>query len=473
MEHRTSRSSVESRLERMLASEGLERLRSGGIWTVVSLVALAPLLVLLSGLPDAFYYHGFLILFMLSVWLEYLCARRWPKVDSFHYAFVAANLALLSFMLVYPNPLSLLSESDYAASLMLRTNNFIFFFLILASLTFSFSPRLLLWGGFCGAVFWSLANWWVMTQPNVEVFELRIEFAEQGLQGGQMEEAWHPRYVHADIWIQQVTALLVVASLLALVVQGSRQLLLRRAIEERRGANLARYLPAQMADRMAETDEPFLQDREAEAAVLFTDIVGFTRWSESRSPPQVMALLRDVHSLVTEEVFRAEGVLDKFIGDGAMATFGVAKTKGAPAARALDCAEAILARMELYNGERRTRGEASVQVSVGVHYGLVTIGDVGAEGRLEMAVLGDTVNVASRLEALTRVLAVEAVVSDKVMQAAGGPRPGWVRSGDHTLPGRAGAVAIWTRDRPSAQTAREEQANVTQQDGSTVRSDYP
>ncbi|MEM8663819.1 MAG: adenylate/guanylate cyclase domain-containing protein, partial [Pseudomonadota bacterium] len=124
-------------------------------------------------------------------------------------------------------------------------------------------------------------------------------------------------------------------------------------------------------------------------------------------------------------------------------TFGVAKTE-APARRAMECVEAIVLRAHAFNGARVAHGLAPVPLSVGAHYGLVTIGDVGSEGRLEMAVLGDAVNVASRLEALTRPLEVRAIVSDALMNAAGGPRPGWTAQAVEALPGRSGAMTIWT-----------------------------
>lgn len=449
MDDRAQRLSVKTRLDRMLASEGVERQRSACIWITVALVIVAPVLVALAGWPEALYYHAILLVFILSAWLKYLFARRSEESTWFDYATVAFNFALISFTLIYPNPLSEASQLPYAPSLSLRTNNFIFFFLLLTSLAFSFSPLIMAWAGLCGALFWSIGYWWVLNQPGIEVFD-PARHAPKDASTAEIEAArLLPQFVDKDIWLQDVTTFLLVAGLLALIVQGSRELLLRRALEERRGANLARYLPAQLAECMAESDTPFLEDREAEAAVLFSDIVGFTRWAEAHSPQEVVALLREVHGLVAEEVFRAEGVLDKFIGDGAMATFGVARTDPAPAARALGCVEAIVARASAYNAARVAQGKVPVRLSVGAHFGPVTIGDVGTEGRLELAVLGDAVNVASRLEALTRSIDVAAVVSGDLMDHAGGPRPGWVQRGEQSIRGRSHPVPIWSFDRPA------------------------
>ena len=188
-------------------------------------------------------------------------------------------------------------------------------------------------------------------------------------------------------------------------------------------------------------------------------MVGFTGWAEGRDPAEVAGLLREVHGAVADQVFRAGGVLDKFIGDGAMASFGLApQDPAAPdpadlAARALGCAEAILSAVEGLNRRRAAAGQDPVRLSVGLHLGPVVVGDVGAEGRMELATVGDAVNVASRIEALTRVLGCAACASGAVIEALPGdaPPPGWRFAGAHILPGRREAMPIWARSLPSVE----------------------
>lgn len=452
----TTRASVAARLDKMLAAEGVERQRAAAMWVSASMAAIAPLILFLTGYPGALYYHALILLFVVIAWVQYFCVRENPGKKWIDYVFVALNFSLLSFTLLSPNPLSDIAGYAFTPSLSLRWGNILFFFLILCSLAFSFSPWLLLWGGACAAVSWSLGRLWVISQPGIELFDPDVHVPADASLARSIEIAQNPRFVDAGVWIQEVVVVLIIASLLALVVQGSRQLLLRRAIEERRGANLARYLPGQLAARMAETDAAFVEDRDADAAVLFTDLVGFTRWAEAHKPHETVALLRDCHGFVVEEVFRAGGVLDKFIGDGAMATFGTTGHDSHPAERALSCVEAIVTRAAAYNAAREAAGSRAVPLSVGAHFGRVTIGDVGTGGRLEMAVLGDAVNVASRLEEMTRPLDVAAVVSDQLMAKAGGPRPGWRCNGEQVLHGRAGGIIIWTLAR--ARTATEHPA---------------
>ena len=449
----------EGRLERILEAEGVARMRLTAVAVTAALAAIAPAVALATGMPEALYYHALSLLFAASVWGQYLLARRGaPQWTS--YAVVAANFALMTVMLVVPNPFSALADYEFGPSVMLRSGNVVYMFVLLAALAFSFSPRVVIWGGVCAATFWSLARLWVATRPGMVVSDGRLP---EGMEAAEaLERMARPDFMDVGIWVQEVVAILVVAGILALVVRGSGRMLRRQAALERRQANLARYVPAQMAERMAEADVPFAADRETVAAVLFTDIVGFTGWAETRSSGEVMTLLRDVHGMVAEEVFRAGGVLDKFIGDGTMATFGAAADLAGPdgareaARRALDCAEALLAASAKYNRERAGRGEDPMRLSVGLHVGPVLVGDVGAAGRMELSVVGDAVNVASRLEAATRLLKAGAATSGAVIAAAGGAPKGWRPRGPLHLPGRHESVAVWTLDHAEDDPARPE-----------------
>ena len=431
----------EARLNRAMRMEGVARQRSSAIFVSASMLVIAPLLVLLTGLPAAYYYHAILLVFVGLIWFQYYVAKvidgDWPD-----YLLVPFYFGILSFTLIYPIPLAHYTHYEFAASLGLRAGTFVYFFFILTSFAFSVSPWLLVWCGVCGAVAWAVGTAWVVAQPGIEITGVPQTDATGATSSQWLETIQQPRFVDLAVTFQDVIVFMIVAVLLALVVAGSRQLLLRRTAEERRGANLARYVPAQLAARMAETDMPFTEDRETEAVVLFTDIVGFSRWAETRSPAQVLQLLREVHAIVGSEVFAAEGVLDKYIGDGAMATFGITVTD-APAERALSCMEAINARMAAFNLDRSARGESPILLSMGAHIGRVTVGDVGGEGRMELAVLGDAVNVASRLETLTRKIGAAAAVSEALVMAAGGAREGWFERGEEAISGRVLGVTVW------------------------------
>ncbi len=216
---------------------------------------------------------------------------------------------------------------------------------------------------------------------------------------------------------------------------------------DRARANLSRYLAPSMVDALAKTDEPFGPPRVQPVAVLFADMVGFTRLAASEQPEAVFQLLRAFNGQLARTVFDNGGTLDKFTGDGIMATFGTPAPTGRDAANALTCARAIAAGLAEWNRARVAIGAPAIRVGIGVHWGDALMGTIGDEHRLEFAVVGDTVNVASRLETLSRELDADVAASDALVAMAreqGGAVDGFVARGPQALRGRSEPVAVWT-----------------------------
>src|SRR5207248_5251882 len=132
------------------------------------------------------------------------------------------------------------------------------------------------------------------------------------------------------------------------------------------------------------------------------DMIGFTAYCSRMAPHDVIARLRGLLALLSESVFAHNGAIDKFLGDGLMAVFGLPIPSRLDATNAARCALDIQQSMDRWN-ERYQRyqrsGAVAIRVAVGVHYGDVVQGDIGSDKRLELTVLGDTVNVARRVEA--------------------------------------------------------------------------
>ena len=178
----------------------------------------------------------------------------------------------------------------------------------------------------------------------------------------------------------------------------------------------ATFHPTSWAE-LSKHDEPLKQVRTQDVAVLFVDIVGFTAFADVRPPEEVVRTLREFHGLMEQEVFRHDGTLDKYLGDGLMATFGTPFAGTRDASNALRCAQAMIAAADRWSAQRRASGEPPMRVSFGLHYGPVVLGDIG-HTCLEFAVIGATVNAASRLEALTRTLGCALVASHDLVSRA-------------------------------------------------------
>ena len=232
----------------------------------------------------------------------------------------------------------------------------------------------------------------------------------------------------------------------------------RRMAAERARNNLSRYFSPNIVELLAARDEPLGAGRREIVAVLFADIVGFTRIAEIMSPEDVLALLREFQTRMTEQIFASAGTVEQYVGDGIVAVFGVPAASSNDAANALNCAEMMLDALERWNDERKGKGDAPLDIGIGLNYGPVVVGDVGSEHSMSFAAIGDTVNTAARLQALTRSLKTPLVVGDAVVRAAHalGPeiaakRIGQLEDrGDHSLRGRASPVRVWTRKVKSA-----------------------
>jgi class 3 adenylate cyclase len=160
------------------------------------------------------------------------------------------------------------------------------------------------------------------------------------------------------------------------------------------------YVPRRLVSRLMEEGTDSLVSRRRVITVMFTDIVGFTMQAEDLPEHETADFLNRHFALVATCIEEEQGVIDKFIGDAVMATWGAIKHMDEHADHACRAALAIAQAVKADNAERRKAGQAPVRVRIGLHSGPVVIGNIGAPGRINYTVVGDTVNTAQRMEQL-------------------------------------------------------------------------
>lgn len=357
------------------------------------------------------------------------------------YLLILVDSLALAATLLLPNPYV---SPPVPLAIPLRWATFMYFFVMLMQAAFSFRPRLLLWAGLCGAGAWTAGFLWIFTRPET------ISDPPSGASRAAMRAAYFdPNYVSMLKYQNEIIVFLLVSAGLALLVRRSRALVAERAEAERARGNLARYFSPKVVDTLAGRDEPLGRVRRQAVGVLFADLVGFTTMAEEMTPEEVMALLRDFHGRMEEEVFRHDGCLEKFIGDALLATFGVPDTGRRDATDALACARGMLAALTAWNLEREAAGRPPLQIGLGLHYGPVVAGDIGSRRSMAFATVGDTTNVTSRLQALTRELRVRIVASGALVAAvereAADPAllRGLTTRGPTVLRGRDTPIELW------------------------------
>lgn len=206
--------------------------------------------------------------------------------------------------------------------------------------------------------------------------------------------------------------------------------------------DLGRYLPGELVERVVRRNQDMkLGGERRPVSVLFADVVAFTPITDRLAAEEVVSLLNELFTILTETVFRHGGTIDKFIGDCMMAIWNAPQDQDDHAARALAAAEDMMRWLEAGNAGWSARFGVRVELAIGINTGEAIVGNVGSERRMEYTAIGDVVNVAARLEAIARPMQilVTAATHDAVEEASFDFR----HLGERTLTGRAESVDLW------------------------------
>jgi adenylate cyclase len=199
-------------------------------------------------------------------------------------------------------------------------------------------------------------------------------------------------------------------------------------------------LPPQVTAQKALFGGDVSQGKEQEVAVLFADLRGFTSMAERRLPYDVVFLLNQYFRAMGEAVLAAGGHVDKFIGDGVMAVFGLKGRPELAPAQALDAARRMAIAIDVFNAQHHAEVKTPFRIGIGIHFGPAIVGEMGFPPALSLTAIGDTVNIASRLETATKEENCQLLVSDQVARAAELPADVGRRC-EITLRGRQQALA--------------------------------
>ncbi len=178
-----------------------------------------------------------------------------------------------------------------------------------------------------------------------------------------------------------------------------------------------KYVPSDVINTMLEKPEALLLSDNKEVGVFFSDIRSFTNISEATKPDELVNDLNVYFGLLVESITECGGVIDKYIGDAVMALFGAPVFRGNEPTMALFAALEIQEKLGVYNKQREENGKIPFKTGIGIHFGLVTVGNIGTEKKMDYTVIGDAVNFSSRLEGLTKYYQSEVLFSRTIFQA--------------------------------------------------------
>jgi adenylate cyclase len=210
--------------------------------------------------------------------------------------------------------------------------------------------------------------------------------------------------------------------------------------EKRVRSTMSRYMSKEIADQLLSAGELELGGKEQKVTVMFSDIRGFTSLSEALGPRETVSLLNDYFTEMVDAIFKNGGILDKYMGDGIMALFGAPFVSQNDADNALAAADEMMGRLAELNARRIAGGQTKLDIGIGFSTGPTVVGNIGSVRRMEYTVIGDTVNLASRLEGATKQYGAKIILSEMTVRDL--RRPATLRELD--------LIRVKGKDRPVA-----------------------
>jgi adenylate cyclase len=341
-------------------------------------------------------YIGFTLLRLWLAWRRRL--PKWFLALSVIVDITALMVTIWSFHLQYQEP----------APISLKAPTMMYIFILIALRTLRFEPSFVLLAGTTGAVGWlAIVAYAVFANGGATITHSFATYAmsNEVLLGAE---------------IDKVVSILTVTLILALALLRVRKLLIHATTEHLAANELSRFFAPEVADRIREV-EAAIEPGQAEArdaAILMVDLRGFTPLTHQLEPRAVMELLSAYQSRMVAAIDQHGGSVDKFMGDGILASFGATKPSGSYAADALRAVETLTGVAGRWAEERRAAGLPAPAIGAAVATGEVMFGAIGDRSRLEYTVIGDPVNLAAKLEKHTKIERVRALCTAETYRLA-------------------------------------------------------
>lgn len=411
--------------ERVYNTIQKEQEQSEVLVSVIQLLAIATFAALYTLTPKGF---GADVPFepvplTLAVYAAFTIVRLWLALERRLPRWFVAISIVVDVAVLLVTIWSFHLQYNASPALYLKAPTLMYVFILIALRTLRFEPIMVVLTGVAASVGWLLA---VLYAVGYEQTCSSMELIE-AIVGADACNITHmfPTYTTTDeilvgAELDKILSMMMVTMILAIALVRARKLLIRATTEHQAAAELSRFFAPEIAGRIRDT-ETGIRPGDAElrdAAIIMTDLRGFTPLTEQLRPREVMELLSDYQSRVVAAISAEGGSVDKFMGDGILASFGAAAPSDRPAADAMRAADRILRDCKAWQQEREAAGLTAPAVGLALTTGRVMFGAIGDANRLEYTVIGDPVNLVAKLEKHTKTERVRGLCTQSAYSQA-------------------------------------------------------
>lgn len=289
----------------------------------------------------------------------------------------------------------------------LKAPTMLYVFIFIALRALRFEPRYVLRTGLAAALGWTVLVIYALNHGEEGAMPLTRDYVEyltdnRVLLGGELDK---------------ILSILVVTGLLTAALIRGRRTLIQALAETHASAELSRFFAPEIAHRITQGEEPGVAE-EVTATVLYIDIRDFTKLSERIGPTALVEMLMDYQSRMTPVISAHGGTVERFTGDGVLASFGAAKVLETYAKNALETTAAVLAEADAWADAREEAGLPVVRIGAALTTGRLIIGAVGGGGKLEYTLVGEPANRAAKIEKLNKSLGTRALADRRTIDTA-------------------------------------------------------
>lgn len=312
----------------------------------------------------------------------------------------------------------------------LKAPTLLYIFIFISLRALRFEPGFVLLSGLVGAAGWSLLVFFaIMSEPEMSVITrdyVQYLTSNTVLIGGELDK---------------IISILVVTTILTWAIARGRFLLIRSIVQANTAESLSLFVPESVATQIANADGPLINTKTEtrEASILFLDLVSFTSLAERLTPEKLIATLNEYFRVISEPIERNNGVINQFQGDAILASFNLPTQDLNHASSAVSAALEI---QQLLSDHHFANG-IKLSTRAGVNTGTVVGGFVGTPDRLSYTVYGDDVNIAARLQELSKQHDTSNLVSLRTMQLCGNEKFEFLPKGSETLRGRLTPIKVF------------------------------